>query len=332
MIATAAILLALAGSPAQGPAPAGAAPVEVLAQNRVDEAERRAAAQPGYGPSRAAAEAAAEGKEEKIDFLHHVQDTREWELPWGTYHFPEPGTYKLGPIDLTPTKFTVFLLIAGFLTLVTLLGGAGLAAKAEPGVTAGKRHNMIEAMVLFIRDQVVVPNIGHGGERYAPFVCTLFFFIMFANLLGILPYFGSATASISVTAALAVITFMVVEVGAIVTKGPMHWLHGIWMMPKGMNPVAGFIMAIFLLPLELLSKFVRAAALAIRLMANMTAGHIVLLAMISLIFVFASWAVLVGPLFMAICITFLDIFVAFLQAFIFAILTSVFIGLVRHGH
>jgi F-type H+-transporting ATPase subunit a len=103
-------------------------------------------------------------------------------------------------------------------------------------------------------------------------------------------------------------------------------------MPKGMHPVAGLAMALFLLPLELISKVVRACALAIRLMANMTAGHIVLLAMISLIFVFASWAVVVGPVFMAICITFLEIFVAFLQAFIFAILTSVFIGLVRHGH
>jgi F-type H+-transporting ATPase subunit a len=99
-----------------------------------------------------------------------------------------------------------------------------------------------------------------------------------------------------------------------------------------MHPVAGILMAIFLLPLEILSKIVRPVALAIRLMANMTAGHIVLLAIISLIFVFGSWAVVIGPLFMAVAITFLEIFVALLQAFIFAILTSVFIGLVRHAH
>jgi F-type H+-transporting ATPase subunit a len=327
MIATAAVLLALAGAPAQGHAPA-AAPVEAPAQSRVTEAQHRAATQPGYGHAPAAD---AHGKEE-IDFMHHVQDSREWELPGKTIHFPAPGTYRLGPIDFTPTKFVVFLALAGVLTLATLLGGAALAAKAEPGVTAGKRHNMIEAMVLFIRNEVVMPNIGHGGEKFAPFVCTLFFFIMFANLLGLIPYGASATASISVTAALALITFVVVEVGAIIAKGPMHWLHTVWMKPKGMNPVMGIGMALFLLPLEILSKIVRPVALAIRLMANITAGHIVLLALISLIFVFGSWAVVIGPVFMAVCITFLEIFVAFLQAFIFSILTSVFIGLVRHAH
>ncbi|HEV7589310.1 MAG TPA: F0F1 ATP synthase subunit A [Longimicrobium sp.] len=330
MIATAVVLLALAGAPPQAAAPS-AAPVEVVAQNRVSEAERRAATQPGYGRA-ADAHAPAGGEKEEIDFMHHVQDSREWELPGKTIHFPPPGTYRVGPIDFTPTKFVVMLAIAGVLTLVTLLGGAALAGRAEPGVTAGKRHNMIEAMVLFVRNEVVMPNIGHGGEKFAPFICTLFFFIMFANLLGIIPYMGSATASISVTAALALITFVVVEVGAIIAMGPAHWLHTVWMKPKGMGAVAGTGMAIFLLPLEVLSKIVRPVALAIRLMANMTAGHIVLLAMISLIFVFGSWAVVAGPLFMAVCITFLEIFVAFLQAFIFAILTSVFIGLVRHAH
>ena len=332
MIATAAVLLALVGAPAQAPSqPAHAAPVEVVAQNRVSEAEHRAATQPGYGQP-ADAHAPAGGEKEQIDFMHHVQDSREWELPWTTIHFPAPGTYRLGPIDFTPTKFVVFLALAGLLTLATLLGGAALAHKAEPGVTAGKRHNAIEAMVLFIRNEVVMPNIGHGGEKFAPFVCTLFFFIMFANLLGLIPFGASATASISVTAALALITFLVVEVGAIVAKGPAHWLHTVWMKPKGMHPVMGVGMALFLLPLEILSKIVRPVALSIRLMANITAGHIVLLALISLIFVFGSWAVVIGPVFMAVCITFLEIFVAFLQAFIFAILTSVFIGLVRHAH
>ncbi|HEX8903850.1 MAG TPA: F0F1 ATP synthase subunit A, partial [Longimicrobiaceae bacterium] len=290
MIATAAVLLALVGAPPQQRAvePAAARPVEVVAQTSQAEAERRAATNPAYG--RAGAGEPQSGEEEQIDFLHHVQDSREWELPGTTVHFPPPGTYMLGPIDLTPTKFVVFLLIAAVLTLATLLGGAALASKAEPGMTAGKRHNLIEAMVLFIRNEVVMPNIGHGGEKYAPFICTLFFFIMFANLLGILPYGASATASISVTAALALIVFLVVEVGAMVALGPKHWLGTVWMKPAGMGAVSGTLMAIFLLPLELLAKFVRPIALTIRLMANMTAGHIVLLAIISLIFVFGSWA------------------------------------------
>jgi F-type H+-transporting ATPase subunit a len=330
MIATAAVLLALAGAPAQAAPQPAHAPVEAAAQNDA----HGAAPQPGHAPAAGAhaPAAGAHGEEEGLDFLHHVQDSREWELPGTTIHFPPAGTYMLGPVDLTPTKFVVFLVFAAILTLATLLGGAALASKAGPGKTAGKRHNMIEAMVLFIRNEVVMPNIGEGGEKYAPFIVTLFFFIMFANLLGIIPYGASATASISVTAALAVIVFLVVEVGAMIAKGPGHWLHTVWMKPAGMGPVAGNLMAVFLLPLELLAKFVRPIALTIRLMANMTAGHIVLLAIISLIFVFGSWAVVIGPLFMAVAITFLEIFVAFLQAFIFAILSSVFIGLVRHAH
>jgi F-type H+-transporting ATPase subunit a len=327
MIATAAVLLALAGAPAQAAAPHGAAPVEVLAQSSMAQAEREAATQPGYGRPEDKA-----GGEEEIDFLHHVQDSREWELPGYTLHFPAPGTYQVGPIDFTPTKFVVFLAIAGILTLVTLLGGAALAARAKPGMTAGTRHNLIEAMVLFVRNEVVMPNVGKGGEKYAPFICTLFFFILFANILGIIPYGASATASISVTAALALIVFLVVEVGGMIATGPVNWLHTVWMRPAGMGTVPGILMAIFLLPLELLAKFVRPIALTIRLMANMTAGHIVLLAIISLIFVFGSWAVVAGPVFMAVAITFLEIFVAFLQAFIFAILSAVFIGLVLHAH
>jgi F-type H+-transporting ATPase subunit a len=99
-----------------------------------------------------------------------------------------------------------------------------------------------------------------------------------------------------------------------------------------MHPVAGNLMALALAPIELLGKFTRPFALAIRLMANMTAGHIVLLAIISLIFVFGSYVIAVGPVLMAVAINFLELFVSFLQAFIFAVLTSVFIGLVRHAH
>jgi F-type H+-transporting ATPase subunit a len=178
-----------------------------------------------------------------------------------------------------------------------------------------------------------MPNVGHGGEKFAPFICTLFFFIMFANLLGLIPFGSSATASISVTLGLALLTFVVVEVGGFMALGPKGYLHTIWFKPPGMGPVAGTAMAIFLLPIEIFSKFTRPAALTIRLMANMTGGHIVLLAVISLIFVFGSYAIAAGPLLMAVAITFLEIFVAFLQAFIFAILSAVFIGLVRNsGH
>ncbi|HEX8696659.1 MAG TPA: F0F1 ATP synthase subunit A [Longimicrobium sp.] len=338
MIATAAVLLALAGA-APSTDPAQAAPVEVLAQHDATARSEHAVEATGYGRSEAAehegcgAGHGAAGGEEELDYIEHIQDSREWELPFGkVVCFPAAGTYMLGPIDMTPTKHVMFMGIAGLLTILCLLGGARLASRAERGVTAGKRHNAIEAMVLFIRDEVVVPNIGHGGEKYAPFVCTLFFFILFCNLLGIIPWGSTATASVSVTAALAVITFVVAEIGGLIAVGPKQYLGTIYVVPKGMGKVSGHLMAMVLSPIELVGKLTRPFALCIRLMANMTAGHIVLLALISLIFVFGSWVVLAGPVLMAVAISFLEIFVAFLQAYIFAMLTSVFIGLARHAH
>lgn len=280
----------------------------------------------------AAAEHVEEGHGEGIDFMHHILDSREIELPGTTLHLPAAGSWMVGPIDMTPTKHVVFLGLAALLTLLVLLPAAAMAGRAREGRTRGRRHNAVEAVVLYIRDQVVMPNIGHGGEKFAPFVITLFFFILFANLLGLVPWGSTATANISVTAALALMAFIVVEVGGMVALGPKGYLGTIFFVPKGMNPVAAWTMAIALSPVEIMGKFTKPIALAIRLMANMTAGHIVLLAIISLIFVFGSFAVAVAPVLMAVAITFLEIFVSLLQAYIFAMLTSVFIGLMRHAH
>jgi F-type H+-transporting ATPase subunit a len=346
MISTIAVLVALAGAPPQAD-PAHAAPAQTETHAPAATPSGQAAvetmggtqdhgADPNAGHAPAAAEhGAAEeshGGGGQIDFLHHIQDSREWELPGTVVHFPAAGTFMVGGIDMTPTKHVLFLGLAGLLTLLTLLGGAGLAARAPAGRTRGKRHNLIEAMVLYVRNEVVMPNVGHGGEKYAPFVVTLFFFILFNNLLGLIPYGSTPTAGISVTVGLAFLVFLVVEIGGLLAVGPRQYWHTIWFVPKGMNPIAGNLMAAALMPIELSGKFVRPIALSIRLMANMTAGHIVLLAIISLIFVFGSWAILPAPVLMAVAITFLELFVAFLQAFIFAMLTSVFIGLVRHAH
>lgn len=345
MISSIAVVLALAGAPQQADAHA---PPQAEAHQPAATPESRAAvetmggtqdhgADPNAGHAPAAEGghgAAAEGGHDSgsIDFLHHIQDSREWELPGTVVHFPAKGSWMVGPIDMTPTKHALFLGFAGLLTLLTLLAGAAFASKAEAGRTGGKRHNLIEAVVLFIRNEVVMPNVGHGGEKFAPFVCTLFFFILFSNLMGLIPYGSTATASISVTAALAVMVMIVVEVGGLIAMGPKHYWHTIWFVPQGMHPVAGNLMALALMPIELAGKIARPFALAMRLMANMTAGHIVLLAIISLIFVFGSWAIVPFPVLMAVAVTFLELFVAFLQAFIFAMLASVFIGLVRHAH
>ena len=275
---------------------------------------------------------AAHGEEEGIDFLHHILDAREIELPGTAIHLPAKGSWMLGPIDMTPTKHLVFLVIAAILTLLVLLYGGARASGAERGLARGRRYNMVEAMVLFIRNEVVKPNIGHGYDRYAPFIVTIFFFILFNNLLGLLPYGSTATANISVTAGLAVLAFLVIEVGGMIALGPRGYLGTIFFVPKGMHPVAAWAMAIALAPIEFFGKITKPGSLAIRLMANMVAGHIVLLALISLIFVFGSFALAAAPVLMATGIFFLEIFVAFLQAFIFAMLTSVFIGLIQHAH
>jgi F-type H+-transporting ATPase subunit a len=349
MISSIAVLLVLAGAPQQDPAHApvpteahGPADTHATAADSAGQAAvqtmggTHGATDPHAAEAQAAHGAEAEGGHgggNQIDFMHHIQDSREWELPGGAVvHFPAKGSWMVGPIDMTPTKHVLFLAIAAALTLIVLLGGAGLASRAQAGRTSGKRHNAVEALVLYVRNEVVMPNVGHGGEKYAPFIITLFFLILFSNLLGLIPYGSTATASFSVTVALAAMTLVVAEIGGLIALGPRHYMKTLFFVPPGMPKAAGWLMAIALFPIELLGKFTRPFALAIRLMANMTAGHIVLLAIISLIFVFGSYAIALGPVLMAVAITFLELFVSFLQAFIFAVLTSVFIGLVRHAH
>ncbi|HEY0036135.1 MAG TPA: F0F1 ATP synthase subunit A [Longimicrobium sp.] len=313
----------------QGPVvdPHSANPAEA-AQGRAAEVMDPSHAQGGAGHGAEPAHGEGEG----IDFLHHILDAREIELPGAAIHLPAKGTLMLGPLDLTPTKHLVFLVIAAVLTLLTLLYGGARAGGAERGLARGRRYNMVEAMVLFLRNEVVKPNIGHGYDKYAPFVITLFFFILFNNLLGLLPYGSTATANISVTAGLAILAFLATEVGGMRALGVKGYMGTIFFVPKGMHPVAAWSMAIALAPIEMLGKFTKPFSLAVRLMANMTAGHIVLLALISLIFVFGSFAMAAAPVLMATAIFFLEIFVGFLQAFIFAMLTSVFIGLMQHAH
>jgi len=354
MFARIALLLALAGAstaaahaqdhgtaPAAAPhgAAAGQGPVvhpsspEGRAAEVMDPSHEQGG--PGHGAE------AAHGDEEGIDFLHHILDAHEIELPGTAIHLPAAGTYKVGdvnlfgmhlPFDLTPTKHLVFLVLAALLTMLVLLYGGARAGRAEHGMAGGRRYNMVEAMVLFIRNEVVKPNISHGYDKYAPFIVTLFFFILFNNLLGLIPYGSTATANISVTAGLAIMAFLATEVGGMRALGFKGYMSTIFFVPKGMHPAAAWTMAFALAPIEILGKFTKPFSLAVRLMANMTAGHIVLLALISLIFVFGSFVLAAAPVLMATAIFFLEIFVGFLQAFIFAMLTSVFIGLMQHAH
>jgi F-type H+-transporting ATPase subunit a len=250
----------------------------------------------------------------------------EVELPhWAPIHI---GNFA---IDISPTKHVVMLMVAGILCLVTLL----LAARAHKRqhTASGKPKgfaNGIEALVLYMRQEVIIPNVGHHGDAYVPFVLTLFFFILFANLLGLIPYGSTATGNISVTATLAIITFFVVEFAGMKALGA-GYLKTIVYWPAGQSPIMNALLTPIMTPIEIAGKFTKPIALAIRLFANMTAGHIVVLALISLIFTFHSWAIAPVPLLMALAIMVLEVFIAFLQAYVFALLSSVFLGLIREG-
>lgn len=250
----------------------------------------------------------------------------ELELPqWAPIHLGSVA------IDLSPTKIVVMLLIAATLCLLTLLVAA--RAHARQHATSGQPKgfaNGVEALVLYIRQEVILPNVGHHGEAYAPFVLTLFFFILFANLLGLIPYGATATGNISVTATLAIVTFIVIELAGMRTLGK-GYIKTIVYWPSDQPFIMNAMLTPLMTPIELISKFTKPFALAIRLFANMTAGHIVILALVGLIFTFGSYALAPLPLVIALAITVLEVFIAFLQAYVFALLASVFIGLIREG-
>jgi F-type H+-transporting ATPase subunit a len=252
--------------------------------------------------------------------MHHLVDAHEIELPWGVLHLPTGWIVDmgpLGPVDFSPTKHVVFMALAALLLLLFFLPLAQAAKRRDERSAPRGVGGGMEAMVLYFRDEVVRRNIGHGADAYTPYILTLFFFILTMNLIGLVPWGGSATGNINVTAALAILTFILVE-------------------PHGMNPAGRAMMLVIMTPVEFLSKLVKPFALAIRLFANMTAGHTLILSLGGLMFIFTNVVVMggvaLGTTAMATGIMVLELFVAFLQAYIFAMLTSVFIGLIRHAH
>jgi F-type H+-transporting ATPase subunit a len=270
--------------------------------------------------------------------MHHMTNSHELETPWKTYTLPHWQPIHLGPlsIDFSLSKHVVFLLAAAVLVLLSMLLTAWRMKRLGPGAPKGFA-SVIEAVTLFVRDEIVMKNIGHGGQAYVPFIRTQFFFILFANLLGLLPWGSTATSNISVTAALAVMSFVAIEVSGMVTLGPKQYMRTIFYAPPGMGPVGAGLMMLIMTPVEFLGKLAKPFALAVRLFANMTAGHLVILAFIGLILLAkplgaASLVIIPGPLIMAVSIMVLEVLVALIQAYIFAMLTAVFIGLIRHAH
>ncbi|MFQ5536215.1 MAG: F0F1 ATP synthase subunit A [Gemmatimonadota bacterium] len=275
--------------------------------------------------------------------MHHLSDGKEIEITLlghgKVFHLPQWEPIHIGgfALDLSPTKHVVFMLLAALVLLLVFIPMARTMRTRYTDRAPRGFANAMEAMILFFRDEIVRRNIGRGADAYTPYILSLFFFILLMNLFGLLPWGATATGNLSVTGALALLTFIVVEISGMVALGPKGYLRTIFYTPHGMHPAGQAIMLVIMTPVEFLGKLTKPFALAIRLFANMTAGHTLTLSLLGLIFMFANlalgkWAIAGASVAMVSGVMILEVFVALLQAYIFAMLTAVFIGLIRHAH
>ena len=224
------------------------------------------------------------------------------------------------PLDLSITKTVFGLMSAAIIGLVIFLTLARSYKKT--GISHPKGiQSFLEPVVLFIRDDIAIPNIGHKYERYMPYLLTAFFFILINNLMGLIPFpppFGAnVTGNIAVTFLLASCTFVITQLSG----NKSHWRHVF------ATPGVPFWLLPIMIPVELIGLISKPFALMIRLFANMLAGHIVILSLICLIFIFDSLALAPVSIFFVIFMDFMELLVAFLQAYIFTLLSALFISL-----
>ena len=295
------------------------------------------------------------------DILHHIQDSYEWHL-WGSVSIPLPvilytegewdifmssrfhhgeskvikgdRIYKIDHhhiveennkkiFNLSVTK-NVASMILSTLLLLLILGKVSISYKRKKEAPKGLQ-SFLEPIILFVREDIIKSNIGPKHEKYTMFLLTVFFFILINNLLGLTPGAANVTGNISVTFVLSAFTFIIITLSA--NKG--YWKHLV--KPPG-TPLA---LLPIMIPIEIFGVFTKPFALMIRLFANITAGHIIIFSLISLIFVAsnnganpgAGWAVAPISVLFVLFIFLIEILVAFLQAYIFTLLSAVFIGL-----
>lgn len=277
----------------------------------------------------------------EIDILGHLANRSEIELPYWkapyyyTVELPHLPPVRIGPVllDFSPTKHLVFAVLAAVIVALVFIISARSVARAQAeGRPPRGFGGAMEATALWIRQEVILPNVGPHGEGYVPYLLTTFFFILACNLLGLVPWGATATGNIAVTGALAVLAFVIIEVSGMRALGFKGYMHTIFYLPPGLPTVMKPIMLLVMTPIELIGKLAKPFALAVRLFANMTAGHALVLALIGLTFTFQSYLVGGAASAMATLVMMLELFVAFLQAFVFTLLTAVFIGLMRAEH
>jgi F-type H+-transporting ATPase subunit a len=269
--------------------------------------------------------------------MPHITDSKTIEYPcfrsageWACeYTFATHNVTVAGhTFDMGLTKHIFFMILAAAIVCVLLIltARAHVRNTKEVGRPKGFAAGL-EAVILYLRKEIYLPALGPHGEPFIPFVLTLFFFILFCNLFGLIPYGSTPTGNVAVTATLAFITFVVIEISGMRALGKSYFGTIIY-WPHDMPLIMKAPLTIVMTPVEIVGKFTKPFALTIRLFANMIAGHVIILALIGLIFMF-GWFLAPLPILMAIGIMLLEILVAFIQAFIFSLLAAVFIGQIR---
>jgi F-type H+-transporting ATPase subunit a len=271
--------------------------------------------------------------------LDHVRDTEKWVV------FEE----ILGGVDITlpvinffgyrfqVTKFMVLEVIAALIIIAIYVWPGRLGQRAQDGsLPKGGFWNAFESVLTFIREQVAKPYVGeHDADRFTPFLWTMFLFVLTCNLLGMVPFMGSPTASIGVTGGLALCSFFLIHGSAVAKMGPVHYLES-YVPHTGLPFLAGLPLVFLIVVIEVFGHFIKAFVLAVRLFANMLGGHTVLAVILGFITMSSHAGVgLFLPITIAsvlgvVALSLLELFVAFLQAFIFTFLTALFLGSALH--
>ena len=253
----------------------------------------------------------------------HVLDSRYWHL----FHHVQ---FKI-PFGLT--KYMVLMLLAALVILAIYIP---LARRVKSGESPrGLWWNAFESLLTYLRDNIAKPCIGHDADHYVHYIWTIFLFILFCNLFGMIPFLGSPTASFSVTTALAACTFVFIHGSAIAKMGVKHYFQSYLPhidVPFGM----GYVIVPMIAAIEFIGNFIKAFVLAVRLFANMFAGHTVLAFILFFIVAvknsgpFMFWGVTGASVVGVTLLSMLELFVAFLQAYVFAFLTALFLGATLH--
>jgi F-type H+-transporting ATPase subunit a len=224
------------------------------------------------------------------------------------------------PMDFSITK-NVATLMLGALLLILIFTSVSKGYVQNKGKAPKGIQSFLEPLIVYMRDEVVKPSIGKNYGKYFPYLLTLFFFIFINNLLGLLPGGANLTGNIAITLVLALITFLITNLSA----NKYYWKHILL-------PNTPKWMWVIMIPVEVVGVLMKPLSLMIRLFANITAGHIIMLSLFGLIFIFKSWAVAPAIGVFALFMSAIELLVAFLQAFIFTLLTSMYIGSAIEEH